>query len=82
VRKENSKFELAVDKKEDLKGLPDVIDNGCFWKGKGQRVDREMEFTIDKPTLLPFLQYSEKRDFEERMYKAYMSRETIMMSLI
>ena len=74
VRKENSKFELVVDKKEDLKGLPDVSITDASEKATGKGLTGKWIFTIDKPTLLPFLQYSEKRDLREKMYKAYMSR--------
>ena len=74
VRKENSKFELAVDNKEDLKGLPDISISAASEKANAKGLTGKWIFTIDKPTLLPFLQYSEKRDLRERMYKAYMSR--------
>ena len=31
-------------------------------------------FTLHKPSLIPFLQYSERRDLRERMFKAYIQR--------
>jgi peptidyl-dipeptidase Dcp len=74
VRKENSKFELAVDNMEDLKGLPDISISAASEKANAKGLTGKWIFTIDKPTLLPFLQYSEKRDLREKMYKAYMSR--------
>jgi peptidyl-dipeptidase Dcp len=74
VRKENSKFELAVDNMEDLKGLPDISISAASEKANAKGLTGKWIFTIDKPTLLPFLQYSEKRDLRERMYEAYMSR--------
>ena len=74
VRKENFKFELVIDKKEDLKGLPDVSITAAYEKANTKGLTGKWIFTIDKPTLLPFLQYSENRDLRERMYKAYMSR--------
>ena len=74
VRKENSKFELTVDKKEDLKGLPDIQITAAAEKAKVKGLIGKWIFTIDKPTLLPFLQYSEVRDLREKMYKAYIKR--------
>jgi peptidyl-dipeptidase Dcp len=74
VRKENSKFELVADKSEDLKGLPEIQITAASEKANAKGLTGKWIFTIDKPTLLPFLQYAENRDLRERMYKAYMSR--------
>jgi len=74
VRKENSKFELIVDKKEDLAGLPEASVQAAAEKAKAKGLDGKWKFTIDKPTLLPFLTFAEKRDLREKMYKAYMNR--------
>ncbi|MDP4194336.1 MAG: M3 family metallopeptidase [Bacteroidota bacterium] len=74
VRKENSKFELVVDNKSDLKGLPDASVQAAFEKAMAKGIKGKWIFTIDKPTLIPFLQYSENRGLREKMYKAYMSR--------
>lgn len=74
VRKENSKFELVVKKKADLKGLPDISVVAASEKANVKGLKGKWIFTIDKPTLLPFLQYAENRGLREKMYKAYMSR--------
>ncbi|MGE5679989.1 MAG: M3 family metallopeptidase [Bacillota bacterium] len=74
VRKENSKFELVIDNAGDLKGLPEASVQAASEKAKAKGLNGKWIYTIDKPTLLPFLQYSEKRDLREKMYKAYMSR--------
>jgi peptidyl-dipeptidase Dcp len=74
VRKENSKYELIVDKKEDLAGLPEASIQAAAEKAKAKGLEGKWKFTIDKPTLLPFLQYSEKRELREKIYKAYMNR--------
>ncbi|OGF59322.1 MAG: peptidase M3 [Candidatus Fischerbacteria bacterium RBG_13_37_8] len=31
-------------------------------------------FTLQKPSMIPFLQYSDKRDFREKIFKAYINR--------
>ena len=74
VRKENSKFELIVERKEDLAGLPDASVQAATAKGVTKGLTGKWIFTIDKPTLIPFLQFSENRDLREKMYKAYMNR--------
>jgi len=74
VRKENNKFELIVDKQENLAGLPDASIQAAKEKAEARGVTGKWLFTIDKPTLIPFLQFSEKRNLREEMYKAYMNR--------
>ena len=74
VRKENSKFELIVDRKEDLAGLPDASVQAASEKADNKELSGKWLFTIDKPTLIPFLQFSENRGLREKLYKAYMNR--------
>ena len=74
VRKENNKFELVMDKEEDLAGLPDASIQAAKEKADARGLKGKWLFTIDKPTLIPFLQFSEKRNLREKMYKAYMNR--------
>jgi peptidyl-dipeptidase Dcp len=74
VRKENNKFELIVERTEDLAGLPDASIQAAKEKAEAKGYNGKWLFTIDKPTLIPFLQFSEKRDLREKMYKAYMNR--------
>jgi peptidyl-dipeptidase Dcp len=74
VRKENNKFELIIKQKEDLAGLPDATIQAAKEKADAKGYTGQWLFTIDKPTLIPFLQYSENRQLREIMYKAYMNR--------
>ncbi len=74
VRRENAKFELWVDKKEDLTGLPPASIQEASDKAKEKGQPAKWLFSIDKPTLLPFLTYADNRGLREIMYKAYMNR--------
>ena len=74
VRRENSKFELIIERKEDIAGLPDASVQAATEKAETKGLTGKWIFTIDKPTLIPFLQFSENRDLREKMYKAYMNR--------
>ena len=74
VRKENNKFELIVESEDDLAGLPDASIQAAKEKAEAKGFAGKWLFTIDKPTLIPFLQFSEKRDLRERMYRTYMNR--------
>ena len=74
VRKENNKFELILDNEKDLAGLPGASIQAATEKAEAKGYNGKWLFTIDKPTLIPFLQFSGIRDLREKMYKAYMNR--------
>ena len=74
VRKENSNFQLIVDKEEDLVGLNDALVQAAKEKAEAKGLTGKWIFTIDKPTLIPCLRYSANRDIREKLYKAYMNR--------
>lgn len=74
VRKENAKFNLIVENKADLAGLSEDMISAAAAKASEKGHTGKWVFTIDKPTLLPFLQFAEKRDLREKMYKAYVDR--------
>ena len=74
VLKENNVFELVIDNKEDLAGLPEnLILEAAEAAGK-KGIQNKWLFTIHKPVLIPFLQYSQKRPLREMMFKAYINR--------
>jgi peptidyl-dipeptidase Dcp len=54
--------------------LPDASVQAALEKANAKGIKGKWIFTIDKPTLIPFLQYCENRELREKMYKAYMSR--------
>ena len=74
VRKENSNFQLIVDKEEDLVGLNDALVQSAKEKAEAKGLTGKWIFTIDKPTLIPCLRYSANREIREKLYKAYMNR--------
>lgn len=74
VRKENSKFKLVVENKADLAGLTQDMISAAAAKAEEAGLNGKWLFTIDKPTLLPFLELSQNRALREKMYKAYMNR--------
>jgi len=74
VRKENGKFNLVVDKEADLAGLSQDMISAASEKATAKGLKGKWVFTIDKPTLLPFLQFAQNRSLREKMYKAYVNR--------
>lgn len=74
VLKEVNKFELVLDKKEDLAGLPEGVISGAAEEAKARGYEGKWVFTISKPSMIPFLQYSEKRELREKLYKGYINK--------
>ncbi len=71
---ETNNFKLVVDKKDDLKGLPEAVVAGAADEAKANKMDGKWIFTLQKPSWIPFLTYSEKRDLREKLYKAMYNR--------
>jgi peptidyl-dipeptidase Dcp len=74
ILKENNAFELVIDNEADLAGLPPAVVAGAADAAKERGKPGKWVFTLHKPSLIPFLQYSEKRELREKMFKAYIHR--------
>lgn len=67
-------FELVIDNEADLAGLPSDVIAMAANTAKERGKDGKWVFTLSKPSWEPFLQYSEKRDLREKLYKAMYNR--------
>lgn len=74
VLKEENKFELVIENKEDLEGLPPSVIQSAAETAKERNHEGKWVFTLKKPSLIPFLQYSSKRELREKIFKAYINR--------
>ena len=74
VLKETNKFELVLDNENDLAGLPNDVITAAAETAKENGYEGKWVFTIHKPSLIPFLQFSDKREFREILFKAYISK--------
>ena len=74
VLKENNRFEMVLDNKADLAGLPEGVIAAAAETAKERGHEGKWVFTLHKPSLIPFLQYSERRDLREKIYKGYINR--------
>ena len=72
--KEVNKFELVIEKKEDLAGLPDGVVKSAAEDAVTRGYKDKWLFTLNKPSMLPFMQYSKNRDLREKIYKAYLNK--------
>lgn len=74
VLAENNEFELVIDKKEDLAGLPESVIAGAAVEAKTRKLENKWVFTLQSPSYFPFMQYSSNRPLREKMYMAYTSK--------
>jgi len=74
ILKENNSFEMVLENEEDLAGLPPSAIIGAEEAAKERDQEGKWVFTLHKPSMIPFLQYSEKREFREKIFKAYINR--------
>ena len=72
--KETNDFALVLDSREDLAGLTEDIVASSAAAAKERGMEGKWVFTLDKPSWIPFLQYSERRDLREKLYTAYTLR--------
>ncbi len=70
----NKTFKLVIDNKADLTGLSDAIISGAAETAKASGMEGKWVFTLQKPSLIPFLQYAENRDLREKIYRGYFMR--------
>lgn len=70
---ETNDFKLYLSDESELTGLPEgVIQSAAEVAANFDTTG--WVFTLQKPSWIPFLQYSEKRDLREKIYRAYFMR--------
>lgn len=74
VRNETNRFQMVIDKKSDLAGLPDSVLEAAAETAKAKGQDGKWIFTLNKPSLLPFLTYSQNRPLRKKIFKAYINQ--------
>lgn len=70
------KYQLVLNKQEDIAGLP----QGALQlaaQAYGKAFDKEVHtetgpwlITLEQPSFMPFMEYSERRDLREQLYRA------------
>ena len=70
----NSGFELVISDQDDLDGLPSSIRDAAASEAAARDMKGKWVFTTKKPSMLPFLTYSSKRELREKLYRGYLDR--------
>lgn len=74
VLKDTNAFELVIDNPADLEGLPPNVIAAAAEAAKERGKEGKWVFTLQKPSMIPFLQYSPRRELREKIFKAYINR--------
>jgi peptidyl-dipeptidase Dcp len=71
---ENNTFKLVIEKRAELAGLPETSIAAAAEAAKEADLAGKWVFTLHKPSLIPFLQFSKMRDYRQRMFEGYIER--------
>ena len=71
---ETNNYELVIEDKADLSGLPEDVINTAAKTATAKGKDGKWVFTLSKPSWLPFLQYADNRNLREKLYKGMYNR--------
>ncbi|MDM3870991.1 M3 family metallopeptidase [Porticoccus sp. W117] len=71
---ESNAFQLVIDNSDDLAGLPDSVVQAAAQTATARGMEGKWVFTLDKPSMIPFLSYAENRELREKLYTGYITR--------
>jgi len=71
---ENNDFRLIIEDESDLVGLPENVILAAAEQAEKFDMKGKWVFTLAKPSWIPFLQFSQKRELREKLYNAYINR--------
>lgn len=71
---ETNNYELVIDKKEDLAGLPQDLIDAAAEEAKNRKKEGKWVFTLDNASVMPFLQYAKNRELRKTIWEAYQNR--------
>lgn len=74
ILEEDNAFELVIENEDDLAGLPDNVITSGAEAAKERGYEGKWVYTLHKSSMIPFLQYSAKRQLREKIFTAYVNR--------
>lgn len=72
--KETKAYQLVIDKKEDLSGLPQGETDNAAALAKSLGKDGKWVFTLDNPSFIPFVTYADNRELRKEIFTARVNR--------
>lgn len=74
VLAETNSFQMVLETEEELAGLPESVRAGAAEAATEAGFEGKWLFTIQRPSLYPFITYSENRALREKLFKGYINR--------
>ena len=74
ILKEDNAFTLLIEDQKELAGLPEGSISAANEAADKAGHQGNWLFSLHKPSLIPFLQYSKIRDYRKKMFLAYINR--------
>jgi len=71
---ETKGFALVLEGPEDLAGLPQAVVDAAAEAAKARGLEGKWVVGLDKPSMIPFLENSTRRDLRQRLFEAYVNR--------
>jgi peptidyl-dipeptidase Dcp len=71
---ETNSSRIVIDSPEGLAGLPEAVRAMGADTAKQLKLDGKWAFTVQVPSMTPFLQYATRRDLREQLHRAYFMR--------
>lgn len=72
--KETKSYQLVIEKKEDLKGLPQGEIDKAAATAKELGKEGKWVFTLDNPSFIPFVTYAANRELRKEIFNARVNR--------
>lgn len=71
---QTNSYELVIDSKKDLAGLPQGLIDAAAADAKAKGKEGKWVFTLSNSSVMPFLQYSSNRELRKQIWNAYQTR--------
>ena len=71
---DNNAYKIVIENKDDLAGLPESVIAMGAADAKARGLEGKWVYTVDKPSMLPFLTYSQNRKLRDTLYYGYYMR--------
>lgn len=71
---ETNNYELVIENKDDLSGLPDAIIEAAAETAREKGKDGKWVFTLQNSSVIPFLQFADNRELRKEIQQAYIKR--------
>ena len=74
VLKETNSFKMVIETKEELAGLPAGAVSGASDAARAAKLEGKWVFTLQAPSIWPFLQYADNRELRKKILTGYITK--------